>query len=83
MTLWQLQEVKARLTEVIKKATREGPQGITVRGEPAAVIVSTKEFERLKQPKPSFLELMRSSPLVGIELDLEREQTNTRETDLA
>ena len=36
---WQLQEAKARLSEVIKKAAKEGPQKITVRGERMAVVI--------------------------------------------
>ena len=82
MTEWQLQEAKARLSEVIKKAASEGPQRITVRGERAAVVVSEAEFARLSRPKPSFVELMRASPLVGVELDLTREQTPTRDPEL-
>ena len=83
MTTWQLQEAKARLSDVIKKAVKEGPQSITVRGEPSAVVISRKEYERLKHPRGSFVEFMRRSPLYGVELDLGREQTLTREADVA
>ena len=83
MSLWQLQEAKARLSEVIKKAAKEGPQQITVHGEPTAVVISSKEYERLKHPKGSFVEFMRHSPLYGLELDLRREQTLTRATEVA
>jgi prevent-host-death family protein len=48
MGIWQLQEAKARLSEVVKKATKEGPQKITVHGEPTAVVISSEEYERLK-----------------------------------
>ncbi len=67
---WQLQEAKARFSEVIKKATKEGPQQITVRGEPTAVVISSEEYERLKHSKGSFVEFTRHSPLYGLELDL-------------
>ncbi len=83
MGKWQLQEAKARLSEVIKKAAREGPQRITVHGDPAAVLISTKEYERLKRPKGSFVKFMRSSPLYGLELNLGREQTLTREAEVS
>jgi len=82
MGTWQLQEAKARFSEVIKKAAKEGPQKITVRGEPAAVVVSESEFRRLGRHKPRFIDLMRRSPLVGVSLDLEREQTPARRIDL-
>lgn len=83
MYTWQLQVAKARLSDVIKKAVKEGPQEITVHGEPTAVVISSKEYERLKHPKGSFVAFMRSSPLYGIDLDLKREQTLTRKADFA
>jgi prevent-host-death family protein len=83
MSIWQLQEAKARLSEVIKKAKKEGPQSITVHGSPTAVIISSKEYERLKHPQGSFVEFMRRSPLYGVDLDLNREQTLTRQADIA
>jgi len=83
MRTWQLQEAKARLSKVIKQASKEGPQTITMRGEPTAVVISKNEYERLKQPKGSFIDFMRKSPLYGLELDLKREQTLTREANIS
>lgn len=83
MRTWQLQEAKARLSEVIKQASKEGPQTITMRGEPTAVVISKDEYERLKQPRGSFVDFMRKSPLYGVDLDLRREQTLTREADIS
>lgn len=79
---WQLQEAKARLSEVIRRAVREGPQEITVHGQQAAVVLGAAEYQRLTRTKPSFLEFMRASPLVGVELELEREDSLTREVAL-
>lgn len=39
MSSWQLQDAKARLSEVVKKAAQEGPQHITLHGQPAAVVL--------------------------------------------
>ena len=83
MTRWQLQEAKARLSELIKKAAKEGPQSITIHGEPTAVVLSSEEYERLKKPRGSFVAFMRQSPLYGVDLDLEREQTHIREADVS
>jgi len=83
MSAWQLQEAKARLSELIKKAANEGPQSITVRGQPAAVVISSEEYQKLKSPRGSFVKFMRRSPLYGVELDLKREQTRTRKADIA
>jgi len=83
MGMWQLQEAKARLSEVIKKAAKEGPQKITVHGKATAVVLSSEEYERLKHPRGSFVEFMRRSPLCGLELDLKRDQTITRDVDVS
>jgi prevent-host-death family protein len=78
MRRWQLQEAKARLSEVVKSTQREGPQEISVRGQPAVVIVSKVEYDRLRKRKPSLLELLRRSPLMGVDLELERDRSPSR-----
>lgn len=82
MSSWQLQDAKARLSEVVKKATQEGPQHITLRGEPAAVVLSEADYRRLKKRPTRFIDFIRSSPLKGVELDLKRDQTPPREIRL-
>ena len=79
MLTWQLQEAKGKFSEVVKRALNEGPQGITVRGEPVAVVISRAEYARLTKPKPGFVEFMRGSPMTGLELDIERPPGLTRE----
>ncbi len=73
MSTWQLQEAKGKFSEVVKRAQSEGPQGITLRGRPVAVLVSCADYARLTQPKPGFVEFMRGSPMVGVKLKIERE----------
>ncbi|MEO7400886.1 MAG: type II toxin-antitoxin system Phd/YefM family antitoxin [Polaromonas sp.] len=82
MATWQLQEAKGKFSEVVKRALSEGPQGITVRGEPVAVLISRAEYARLTQPKPGFIQFLRASPMVGLALDIERQAGLTRETQL-
>lgn len=82
MNRWQLQDAKARLSELVKAAIKSGHQEITVRGEATAVVLSRAEFEKLKRPKPSLVEFMRRSPLTKVELNLKREQTLTRKIKL-
>lgn len=82
MRSWQLQEAKARLSELVKRAASEGPQDITVRGEPVAVVLSRTEYERLRRPRSSFVELIRNSPLARVKLDIARKQTRTRKVSL-
>lgn len=82
MNTWQLQQAKAHFSEVIRNATQDGPQNITVRGLPVAVIISKSEFDKLVKPKLSFIEFMRRSPLVGIKLNLKRDKSSNRDIDL-
>lgn len=79
---WQLQDAKARFSELVKMAQAEGPQHITVHGRAAAVVLSAEEFERLVGPKPSFVEFMRRSPMRGLELVLKRDRSRSRVTEL-
>ena len=82
MQTWQLQDAKSRLSEVVRLCVQDGPQILTVRGKEEAVIVSKKEYERLVGPKLNFYDFMRQSPLMGLDIDLEREQSIERDIDL-
>ncbi len=80
--IWQLQEAKNRFSEVVNNALSDGPQIITRRGIEVAVILSSQEYARLKKSQSSLLEFFRRSPLVGVDLDLERDRSLPRELDL-
>jgi len=83
MHAWQMQEAKARLSEVVKCAEREGPQNITLHGQSVAVVVSRAMFERLSGNELSLVEFMQRSPLCGSQdIDLERNTSVTREVSL-
>jgi len=79
---WQLQEAKNRLSQVVESARHDGPQTITLRGKPAAVVVSFEEFRKLSQPQLSLSQFFRQSPLHAIELDLLRSEELSREVEL-
>ena len=79
---WQLQEAKNRFSEVVNKALSEGPQTVTRHGEEVVVVLSKAEYNRLKKSQLSLVEFFRQSPLVGIQLDLERDQSLPREFNL-
>jgi prevent-host-death family protein len=82
MQAWQLQEAKARLSEVIQKAINEGPQDNSLRGRPAAVVLSHADYAMLTRPKPSFTAFLRDSPLHGMDLELERDSSSTLKAGL-
>jgi len=75
---WQVQTAKARFSELFRLARTEGPQLITKQGKEGVVMIPVEQFEQLtgraRQPK-SLVQFFRESPLVGVELDLERDRT--------
>lgn len=62
---WQLQEAKARFSEVVRRAVECGPQHVTVNGEERAVVLSAEDYVRLRgQPTGrALVDLMADSPL--------------------
>ena len=84
MQIWQMQEAKARLSEVVKRAEADGPQDITLHGRSVAVVLSRAAFERLSGQQASVLEFMQASPLAGLddELLFERNRSLTRKLTL-
>lgn len=83
MQTWQIQEAKARFSELVKLAETEGPQDITLHGRPVAVLVSKRTFDQLSGSGQSLVEFMRRSPLYGLdEIAFERDNSTTREIAL-
>ena len=82
---WQIQVAKARFSELFRRARSEGPQLITRQGKEGVVMISDEQYERLvgkaHQPR-NLLQFFRESPLVGIELDLERDKDEGRDIEL-
>ncbi|MDZ4700417.1 MAG: type II toxin-antitoxin system Phd/YefM family antitoxin [Rhodothermales bacterium] len=76
---WQLQEAKNRLSEVVEDALNEGPQIITRRGIQAVVVLSYAEYRRLQASQTSLTEFFRTSPLVGLDIDLSRDSSPLRD----
>lgn len=83
MTKWPLHEAKNRLSEVVRKATEEGPQVITLRGDDAVVVVASDVFRKLvRRPKGGLVDFFRKSALRGVVLDLARSRDTGRPVDL-
>jgi prevent-host-death family protein len=82
MARWQLQEAKARFSEVVKSSREDGPQEITVHGRPAAVLLSKADYDKLVAPKPNLVDFLRASPLRGIRLELRRDKSPARKIRL-
>jgi prevent-host-death family protein len=81
---WQLQDAKAQFSALVKQAQTAGPQHISVHGKPAAVVLSQADYRRLqtRASKPGFVELMQGSPLMGLDMVLQRSSSVTRDVSL-
>lgn len=78
----QLQEAKNRFSEVVRKASEEGPQTVTKHGKDSVVVLSVEDYRKLEQPKTSIVEFFRNSPLSKIEIDIKRDKSLSRQVDL-
>jgi antitoxin Phd len=82
---WQVQTAKAKFSEVFRRARSEGPQRITRQGKEGVVMIAEEQYDQLvsKSHQPtSLVKFFRKSPLVGLDLDLERDRTAARDVDL-
>jgi antitoxin Phd len=77
---WQLQEAKARFSEVFKKAYSDGPQIISRQGKDAVVVIPLSVFEQLtgRRKQDSIAKFFAKSPLASIALDLKRDKDTGR-----
>ncbi len=83
MRTWQIQEAKARLSELLRETELGGPQSITWHGREVAVVLSRAEYERLTGAGQSLVEFVRGSPLYGADdIALDRDASLTRDVTL-
>ncbi len=76
--IWQLQEAKNKLSEVVDEAMLHGPQVITRRGEETAVVLSYADYRTMIAARTKLSTFFRDSPLVDADLDLRRDVSGTR-----
>ncbi|MFY9676604.1 MAG: type II toxin-antitoxin system Phd/YefM family antitoxin [Terriglobales bacterium] len=59
MASWQLQDAKARFSELVDATIKKGPQVVTRRGIETVVVVPIEEWNRLKAAaRPGLKELL-------------------------
>lgn len=64
MAVWQVQEAKTRLSELIEEANSKGPQIITRHGQERAVILSVTDYRVLTAHQPDLKEYLLGGPKV-------------------
>ena len=76
--VWQVQEAKARFSEMLETSLSEGPQVVTKRGVETAVLVPIEQWRRMESmAKPALKELLlapeaRTDTLTPLRTDLRR-----------
>ncbi|HEY9784452.1 MAG TPA: type II toxin-antitoxin system prevent-host-death family antitoxin [Candidatus Obscuribacterales bacterium] len=80
MDIWNLADAKNRFSELVNRALTEGPQRVRRRKD-EVVVISLREYERLKKNRKSFKEyIFAGEPFDG--LMLERDRSESRELTL-
>ena len=81
---WQLQEAKARFSEVVRRAKEEGPQHVTVHGREEVVILGADDFRRLSgdQTGKVLIDAMQTAPHRSASIEPSRTRMPVRDVDL-
>jgi len=77
--VWQLQEAKNKLSEVVEEAITHGPQVITKRGVEAVIVLSYAEYRTMLAKQSKLSTFFRESPLLDTDLDLTRDRSRLRD----
>ena len=80
--IWTVAEAKAKFSELIDKATSEGPQKITRHGRTTVVVVAAGEWEHKAERKGNLAEFLAASPLRRSGLKLKRLPVLLRRVEL-
>ncbi len=81
---WTLQDAKARLSELLRRARTDGPQHVTVHGREEAVVMSAAEYRRLSGSLSGqeLIDALQACPYPSLDLELESDRTPARDVDL-
>jgi prevent-host-death family protein len=79
---WQLQEAKAKFSELVDEVIDDGYQTITRNGKPVVVVISQKEFEQFLRKEDNLIDFFMRAPFPDEDLDLTRDKDTGRDVDL-
>jgi len=82
---WQLQDAKARFSELVRRVRDEGPQHVTVHGRDEVVVISAEEFRRLRGEVTgaALVAAIQSSPHRGLSIEPKRSRPPVRDVSLS
>jgi antitoxin Phd len=58
MSHWQVQDAKARFSELLETCLEQGPQVVTKRGVDTAVLVPIDQWRRMQAARPTLKQLL-------------------------
>ena len=61
MSRWQVQDAKARFSEMLETCLEQGPQVVSKRGIDTAVLVPIEQWRRLQAARPYLKDLLLSA----------------------
>jgi prevent-host-death family protein len=70
-------------TSGAKKAAAKGPVFITDRGRPAHVLLTIREYERMKKKQPTLAELLAMPDAEDIDFEIPSRHERVRDLDLS
>jgi len=80
--VWQYQEAKAKLSEVMDLVQKKGMQTIIRNRNEEYIILSKKQYEEYTRPTNSLLDFFMAAPCPDVDLDITRSQEGIRGVDL-
>jgi prevent-host-death family protein len=80
MANWQVQDAKTHFSELMERASSEGPQTITRHGAERAVLLSIEDYRKLTAPQAGFKAHLLGGPKVD-EFEIERDANTGRDID--
>jgi prevent-host-death family protein len=80
---YSVKDAKYNLSEIIRLAESGRPQIIKRHQTEVAVVVSIGDWQRSKGKRQRLVDILRNSPLIGIDLDLSRSDDRLRDIDLS
>jgi len=79
--MWQVQQAKARFSEVIERAREQGPQIITRHGAERAVVLSIEDYRALTARKKDLHAFLLGGPKFD-DVEIARDKDTGRAVDL-
>lgn len=81
---WQLQEAKARFSELVRRAKQEGPQHVTVHGREEVVVIGADDFRKLagELTGQALVDALQQSPHRSTSIEPGRLRMPVRHVDL-